>query len=136
MSLSLSPRALLPGYANSTLFFAMVRAPLKRASSDDIGTLRHIAEEVLSLAPVSGPVLVDSPPPVDPTFEVVPTGSGEVAPALLPFTVEPVVVSGEGSQGAQASNGPLSSSGDREVRGLPSGSSGSLRRGESPSSHV
>lgn len=115
-------------------FFAVVRTPLKWAHVDNARTSRLTAEEVLSPTPVSGPVLVDSPSPADPALEVALTESGERAPTLPPSTAEPMVVSlGEGNQGARAADCPLSSSGDPEVRGLLSGLSGSLRRGESPS---
>lgn len=66
-------------------------APLKRACIDEAGTSRPSAEEVISSAPVFGPILTAPLPSSDPALEVAePDG---VAPALPLPCAEPVMVS-------------------------------------------
>lgn len=101
--------------------FCVVRAPLKRARVDDAGTSHPIAEEVVSPAPVSGPVPADDLPSSGQIMEVALPESGEMAlgPQLPP--VIPVVVSfGDNSQGNRAPECPVHSGGELEVRGQPS----------------
>lgn len=114
----------------------VVRAPLKRARVDEGGTSRGIDEDVQRPEPVSSPVPADFPGS-DTVLSPVLATSGEVAPTLPPPTGEPIVVSsGEDSHGVRLSSHPVCSEGHPEARGQPSGSSSSLRKGDSPSSSV
>lgn len=110
---------------------------MKRARVDEAGTSCPTDEDALSLAPVSGPIPVESPPRPDPVLEVVHPESEEVAPALPPPSIERVVVSSGGdSQDAWAPSRQVSSGGPPEARGQPLRSSGSPRSQESPSVSV
>lgn len=109
---------------------------MKCAQVDDAGTSRPTAEEILSLAPMSRPVPGDSPPAVGPTEGDLSLPSPEATP-VVPAPADPVVVSsGDGSLGAGGSGQLALARADLELRGQPSGSSGSIRRGELPSDSV
>lgn len=109
-----------------------MKAHLKRARVDASGMSRATDEDVLSPAPVSGPVSADSPARLDLVPEAFHPVSREVVPALPPPVTEPVVVSsGEGSLNAGAPSYPEVSRGQPVVRAQPSGSCASLRNQKS-----
>lgn len=123
----------------------MVRAPLKRARTDDAGTSRPTAEDV-SLAPVSGPVLslapvsglvpADSVPEAGVLLSDIPLPPHEMVLAP-PVPAAPVVVSsGDESQGAAGSGRSVPVGTDLAFDRWPSVSSGSVSRGELPTANV